>query len=615
LLAAATAVFLATPFAPAQNDDGLLPGVSQTYEHPVPVNLVFVGYSREQVDLAALLAELPAAYDPQIRFPRFYGLPGRPLGIRFPLQYRPLFASHDFEDRLFAFLSSSGTAAGRTLFQQIYNDQQNNVLDVSDSVLYIDAPETERWLQREIQKHHKIEIDRAYTVFFLNWYGRTDFQHHVYTKTGEPDPDTDYNFGEARSSRKMIAWGGSHGRTWFHDLSAGPDAWTANYIVDQHDLDGNGIEDYRLPAIWEYATPGYRVTDQLSRDLGLLTRFVAINLLFTPSPLYDPLNTQPDLRGNKVVHVDMLEDDPAEAGMNWLKAEIVQQELQGLQPYYDWSLTLRQLNPIDVSAQLALQIFTGNSSASDCWNNYGTPFAQMFCYFNSNRALYVPSYYPQGYVVDVFAFNTTDAGMGGRYGLLGFADDNWSDGTQSHVFEFGTPGYRGLGYGFTNTTIHEVGHHIGLSHPHDGFDPELGVDYGAQDEFYLAWTGDESESVMHYLQLSTGFGQFNHDSLHRYETTGYLNEASRLLGLIQAHPSSLLAAEAEARAQAAARRAQRHLGQWQPREAARAALESYRQLARAAQQLGIDLQARSLAKYPTGIQPLHEGCRMRFPNS
>ena len=48
-----------------------------------------------------------------------------------------------------------------------------------------------------------------YTIFFVNWFGRGDFKYHVYTKTDEPDPDTGYNFGEERESRKLIAWGGT----------------------------------------------------------------------------------------------------------------------------------------------------------------------------------------------------------------------------------------------------------------------------------------------------------------------------------------------------------------------------------------------------------------------
>ena len=44
-----------------------------------------------------------------------------------------------------------------------------------------------------------------------------------------------------------------------------------------------------MPPIWEYSIYGYRSPTLLGHDMGLLTRFVAINLLFTTSPLYDPM--------------------------------------------------------------------------------------------------------------------------------------------------------------------------------------------------------------------------------------------------------------------------------------------------------------------------------------
>ncbi len=97
---------------------------------------------------------------------------------------------------------------------------------------------------------------RRNTIYLINWYGRSDFKFHVYTKTDEPDPDTGYDFGELRESRKLIAWGGttaddeenglgSTRRVWFHDLSAGPEAWAGNWNVDDADLDGDGVR--RLP--------------------------------------------------------------------------------------------------------------------------------------------------------------------------------------------------------------------------------------------------------------------------------------------------------------------------------------------------------------------------------
>jgi hypothetical protein len=61
----------------------------------------------------------------------------------------------------------------------------------------------------------------------------------------------------------VIAWGGTtpddeeNGlgrlrRVWFYDLSAGPDSWTDNWNVDDADVDGDGLLDYRMPPIWEY---------------------------------------------------------------------------------------------------------------------------------------------------------------------------------------------------------------------------------------------------------------------------------------------------------------------------------------------------------------------------
>jgi hypothetical protein len=120
---------------------------------------------------------------------------------------------------------------------------------------------------------------------------------------------------------------------------------------------------------------------------------------------------------------------------------------------------------------------------------------------------------------------------------LGFADDNWTDGTQSFVFAFDSPSIRDVsGYGFTTTTIHEVGHHLGLSHPHDGYDYEADVDYGPGDEFYFAWSGDESNSMMSYIDLNWDFSQFDMDNMGRYLTSHYINQANTILAKIYASP-------------------------------------------------------------------------------
>ena len=125
----------------------------------------------------------------------------------------------------------------------------------------------------------------------------------------------------------MIAWGGTSSRTWFYDLSAGPESWTNNWIVDDDQT------EYHMPPIWEYRAGGYRPAARLSQDLGRVARFVGIDLLFTTSPLYDPLVTSPDVGGAKVAHVAMLEDDPASNGLNFIDADFTRRELRSFQPY------------------------------------------------------------------------------------------------------------------------------------------------------------------------------------------------------------------------------------------------------------------------------------------
>ncbi|HSA99675.1 MAG TPA: hypothetical protein VLE49_03425 [Anaerolineales bacterium] len=602
-------LLLVSPAAAKDDQRGLQPGELVTYEQEIPINIVFIGYPRNSIDKDEVLGVLPESYAPVVRYPQFYGLPGRDMGLNFNFEYNVTFANRDLSNRFFRYLKQIGTAGDPTDFQLAYNDQKKNVLDVTGPVLYIDAPSVEQWLARNLQK------PKSYTVVFINWYSRPDFNFHVYTKTDEPDPDTGYNFGENRASRKIIAWGGGHSRLWFYDLSAGPESWSGNYDVDNPDLDGNGIEDYRMPPVWEYTAGGYRDPSALGADLGRVTRFVGINLLFTSSPLYDPLASAPGAGGKKVVHIDMFEDDPNSKGTDWIDPAAVQAEFSSLEPYYAWEVNMVDYDPIDAKARKAFRIFAELNTSNDCWNQFGTPFAELFCFFDANRADYIPEYGNADYVAGIFSFNTTAANLGTQFGLLGFADDNWVDGTPSYVFQFDSTEYRDLGYGFTSTTIHEGGHHFGMSHPHDGYDSELGLDYGPADDFYYAWSGDESHTVMQYLALTNEFGQFDRDNLYRWEMAGYLNWSNELLGQIQAHPNASQVRERITVAKKFAETALKSFDQWKYRQAAANARKAYEQLARAAARLGIETPADAMMRVAPSTIPMHEGDPIRFPDN
>ena len=581
---------LLAPAAGAQGDPeaAIAPGQSVTFRQTVPINIVFVGYEQGQVDPGPMLSLLPATYAPISRYPAFYGVPSRDLGLHFDFTYNVKWANQGFEDDFFGYLGDIGVPGDPTTFQLLYNEQASNVLDVTGPVLTIDGPSAEWWLNSNARRLD-IDVSQGYTIFFINWYSRPDFQFHVYTKTDEPDLDTGHYFGNDDWYGKIIAWGGSHGRTWFYDLSAGPEWNTDNWVVDVTDLNGDGVDEYRMPPVWEYTAGGYRAPNQLSIDLGLVARFTAINLLFTTSPLYDPLVTAPGPDGGRVVHVEMFEDDARANGLDWFKVDQTEDAFAMFQPYYDWQVALDYKDPIDGGARQALRISNGLTERPGCWGPFGSPGAQLFCYFDANYDRYVPAYGPQDDVTAIFAFNTTDKRMGYNLGLLGYADSNYVDGTQSYVFMFDYPLVRDAGYGFTTTAIHEGGHHFGLSHPHDGYDSEYALDYGPGGEFYFVWGGDESNSVMHYLGLSNTFGVFDQDNMYRYEFAGYLNWVNDLADDVAAHPDAASVAAYTRQASALYRDADRKFDRWDYLGAATAARGAYEAMGTAAQTLGLEL--------------------------
>ena len=67
-------------------------------------------------------------YRPVVRYPRFYGLEGRDLGLELPLRVHASSARpRAFAKRFFTYLKSMGTPGPMTRYQEDYNDQTNNV--------------------------------------------------------------------------------------------------------------------------------------------------------------------------------------------------------------------------------------------------------------------------------------------------------------------------------------------------------------------------------------------------------------------------------------------------------------------------------------------------------
>jgi hypothetical protein len=533
IIALVTTIVAPSQTAAASAFSNLDPGGPPNLSERVPARFVFVGFSPAQVSQATFMAQLPARYKPVVRSRGFYGNTEL-LGIDYTFDYSVTYTDSAFNDTFFAALTglaqkeSAVDGRIRTLFQDQYNDQLNNALDVTEN-WFIDAPTVEKWLI----DHQPPGVDTTRnTVFFVNWYGRPDFKFHTYTKFGEPDPDTGYDFGKNRQSRKIIGWGGttpddpqtglgSRGerRIWFFDPSAGPESWGGSWNVDNADIDGDGVADYRIPAIWEYGH--YRAASALAADLGKVARYGAINLLFTPSPLYPPYitpNRQPasinlDLNtyeGWKGTDASSLYQKPALLSKNEMQVHRI--------PY----TADRQDVAFGGEAKNCYQLWLNNQS---CFPDrpYYPGFANLFVY----NALHRDEFVDGGGEYEAMFFNyATEDNR--EAGFLGFADDNWVDGTQSFTFNFVSPFVTSIGYGLTTTQIHEYGHHFGMSHPHDGYDSETGVDYGPSGDFYFAWATDEVNSMMSYIDLNWEFSQFDRDNANRFQATAYIKTANAI---------------------------------------------------------------------------------------
>jgi len=155
-----------------------------------------------------------------------------------------------------------------------------------------------------------------------------------------------------------------------------------------------------------------------------------------------------------------------------------------------------------------------------------------------------------------------------------------------------------------------------MSHPHDGYDSELGIDYGPTGDFYFAWSGDESDTVMHYLALSNTFSVFDQDNFYRWEFAGYLNLANNLLDDILAHQDANNVQDLIAQAETYAMQAIESFNNWDYLAAATNARLAYEQIAQAAEMLGITVPADEalLLAAPIQLAP-NKGDPIRFPDN
>jgi len=126
-----------------------------------------------------------------------------------------------------------------------------------------------------------------------------------------------------------------------------------------------------------------------------------------------------------------------------------------------------------------------------------------------------------------------------------------------------------------------------MSHPHDGHDSETGIDYEPTGPYHFAWSGDENNSIMSYIDLNWDFSQFDRDNMNRYMAAAFARSSNQVAADILADPDAGKASDELAAADdllglsKLAFRSHRYLA------AAFAADAAYAQVRRGARQAGV----------------------------
>ncbi|MFQ5941537.1 MAG: hypothetical protein ACE5KA_07570 [Nitrososphaerales archaeon] len=509
----ATILFPIFPNGFAQTSDGLsadrLPK-DIFIETDMQINLVLIGDSWSEEDKTEITKKLLQSYAPRI------SSKDEPAGVRYNYTYTFRSESQQFSEELFKFIDTIGVeTAVPTVIEQWKFAQAPHLGKEELVYKLIDAYRVEDRLA-------ELEREKGYTIYFLNPSSQQIGYLHTYSAFST-DPDTDRAFVQ----EGMMGFGGKH-RFYFIDLTAGP--WIYPFIPlsetqflsefhgNIHDLENN--EEY------------YDFIADYVNDV--------ITLLFTPGYLFSPLYKLNyrmqvfliDMTAGRVFH---------DVAVDYLKREKIEQAFVKLIPYTQWQseITGQSFDSLPRELQRAilrsLSFYGGGDQGTlikssefitelRSWvKETLTEEEARLQEEESKTTAFIP--------IVLFVFDT-DAFVD-RVPVVGAALPDPVDSTipwgaivaaNKNSLDFGT--------GLSGLTIHEMGHVLGLRHPHDGYSPSEGE--------FNSWFFDWSYTPMTYAApatlgcglpgercglIVTEFGAFNLDTMDRGLVLSLLDQA------------------------------------------------------------------------------------------
>ena len=161
---------------------------------------------------------------PVVRYPQFYGLNGRAVGIEHSSKYSLTRKSQTFEDQFFRFLARTGKPGkpdGLSDRLQRPGEEPGGRREVRSSTSTA-RPWNGGWRTTPIRGPMATPV-----LHQLVWPLRLQVPRlHANRR---PDPDTGLTSDALQSNAIVPWWGGTRSRSWFYDFSAGPEWNTTNW--------------------------------------------------------------------------------------------------------------------------------------------------------------------------------------------------------------------------------------------------------------------------------------------------------------------------------------------------------------------------------------------------
>jgi len=487
-------------------------------KHSMTIRIAIVGIP--DVDTNQLIWNLESTIEPSVLTTSSPQRIGGQIsyGTQFDIKYDVVRVSSDTLGSLQQYLQSIGQE------KQVPDSLTNSYyyswtclyigsVSCSDTTKYLifNATQTESWVNSHIGDFGGIPSD-GYTIIVAD-VSSAFKEYHYYESTFN---DTDIVSANAKYHDKawpMIgwsySWGGEH-RFYYIDLSAG-DPFYDYSNVGHIPIQEFNVRYYEQQQVNNKRNP-QTITSYVADYIAEATR----NLIL-PSYAYSPeFSPAYKIVINVFDQTGKITDSNITA---YLSASKVKSAFEALVPYSSWDISVAAHN---LTSDSALNAVLSNNTMFSTTVTGKYESVQYNANYYDDRAVYsylqqhISEYCPDStgaVVLPVFAFVFNDAST---FGLTSEESVQRPNRFQSNSVDGETMGDMAIvdlnsaeifdyGYGLTQPTIHELGHMMGLMHPHQ---------YGSTEGYVT--------SPMSYVTYAYNFSRFDIDAIQRAHADYFL---------------------------------------------------------------------------------------------